>query len=109
MDTGILAKDRPVIAAGLSRVLADTYLCLKAHNLCCNVEGPKFQTLQQIFMDQYTETWNAIDPIAERVRALSAADHRQGERPAHAGPACAATRRSQRERVDAAEPVQEVM
>jgi starvation-inducible DNA-binding protein len=23
-----------------------------------------------MFMDQYTETWNAIDPIAERIRAL---------------------------------------
>jgi starvation-inducible DNA-binding protein len=29
-----------------------------------------FQTLHQMFMDQYTEAWNAIDPIAERIRAL---------------------------------------
>jgi len=34
------------------------------------VEGPMFQTLHQMFMEQYTETWNAIDLIAERIRSL---------------------------------------
>ena len=29
-----------------------------------------FQTLHQMFMEQYTETWNAIDLIAERIRSL---------------------------------------
>jgi starvation-inducible DNA-binding protein len=71
MDTGISAKDRSAIAGGLSRLLADTYiLYLKTHNFHWNVEGPMFQTLHQMFMDQYTEAWNAIDPIAERIRAL---------------------------------------
>ncbi|KPK07940.1 MAG: ferritin [Betaproteobacteria bacterium SG8_39] len=71
MDTGISAKHRASIANGLSRVLADTYvLYLKTHNFHWNVEGPMFQTLHQMFMDQYTEAWNAIDPIAERIRAL---------------------------------------
>jgi starvation-inducible DNA-binding protein len=71
MDTGISAKDRTAIAGGLSRLLADTYiLYLKTHNFHWNVEGPMFQTLHQMFMDQYTEAWNAIDPIAERIRAL---------------------------------------
>jgi starvation-inducible DNA-binding protein len=71
IDTGISAKDRAAIANGLSRLLADTYvLYLKTHGFHWNVEGPMFQTLHQMFMDQYTETWNAIDPIAERIRAL---------------------------------------
>lgn len=71
MDTGISAKDRGVIANGLSRLLADTYvLYLKTHNFHWNVEGPMFQTLHQMFMEQYTETWNAIDLIAERIRSL---------------------------------------
>jgi len=71
MDTGISAKDRAAIAGGLSRLLADTYLLyLKTHNFHWNVEGPMFQTLHQMFMDQYTEAWNAIDSIAERIRAL---------------------------------------
>ena len=71
MDTGISAKDRSRLAQGLSRLLADTYiLYLKTHNFHWNVEGPMFQTLHQMFMAQYTEAWNAIDPIAERIRAL---------------------------------------
>ena len=71
MDTGISAKHRAAIAKGLSRLLADTYmLYLKTHGFHWNVEGPMFQTLHLMFMGQYTETWNAIDPIAERIRAL---------------------------------------
>ena len=71
MDTGISSRDRGAIAQGLSRLLADTYLLyLKTHNFHWNVEGPMFQTLHVMFMDQYTEQWNAIDPIAERIRAL---------------------------------------
>jgi starvation-inducible DNA-binding protein len=71
MDTGIGAKDRAAISKGLSRLLADSYLLyLKTHSFHWNVEGPMFQTLHLMFMDQYTEQWNAIDPIAERIRAL---------------------------------------
>ena len=71
MDTGISAKDRAAIANGLSRLLADTYvLYLKTHSFHWNVEGPMFQTLHLMFMGQYTEAWNAIDPIAERIRSL---------------------------------------
>jgi starvation-inducible DNA-binding protein len=71
VNTGIPAKDREAIAKGLSRLLADTYvLYLKTHNYHWNVEGPMFQTLHQMFMEQYTETWNAIDLIAERIRSL---------------------------------------
>jgi len=71
MDTGIAAKDRAAIAKGLSRLLADTYVVyLKTHNFHWNVEGPMFQTLHQMFMEQYTEAWNAIDLVAERIRSL---------------------------------------
>jgi starvation-inducible DNA-binding protein len=71
IDTGIPAKQRAEIAHGLSRLLADTYVVyLKTHNFHWNVEGPMFQTLHQMFMEQYTETWNAIDLIAERIRSL---------------------------------------
>jgi starvation-inducible DNA-binding protein len=71
INTGIGAKDREAIANGLSRLLADTYvLYLKTHNFHWNVEGPMFQTLHQMFMAQYTETWNAIDLVAERIRSL---------------------------------------
>jgi starvation-inducible DNA-binding protein len=68
---GISDKDRAQIAKGLSRLLADTYtLYLTTHNFHWNVTGPMFNTLHTMFMAQYTELWNAVDPIAERIRAL---------------------------------------
>lgn len=68
---GISAKDREDIAAGLSRLLADTYtLYLTTHNFHWNVTGPMFNTLHTMFMQQYTELWNAVDPVAERIRSL---------------------------------------
>ena len=71
MDTGISPKDRAAIAKGLSHLLADTYVVfLKTHNFHWNVEGPMFQTLHVMFMEQYTEAWNAIDLVAERIRSL---------------------------------------
>jgi starvation-inducible DNA-binding protein len=71
IDIGIDANKREEIANGLSRVLADTYtLYLKTHNFHWNVTGPMFQTLHLLFEEQYTEQWNAIDLIAERIRTL---------------------------------------
>ena len=71
IDIGISAKDRAAIADGLSRLLADTYtLYLTTHNFHWNVTGPMFNTLHVMFMGQYTELWNAVDPIAERIRSL---------------------------------------
>jgi len=68
---GISDKDRGAIAGGLSRLLADTYtLYLTTHNFHWNVTGPMFNTLHAMFMAQYTELWNAVDPIAERIRSL---------------------------------------
>ena len=71
IDIGIGQKDRIDIAAGLSRLLADSYtLYLKTHNYHWNVTGPMFNTLHQMFEDQYTELATAVDEIAERIRAL---------------------------------------
>lgn len=71
LDIGISKKDRKAIADGLSRLLADSYiLYLKTHNFHWNVTGPMFNTLHLMFMDQYTEQWNALDLMAERIRAL---------------------------------------
>ena len=71
MDIGISEADRKKIAEGLSALLADSYtLYLMTHNFHWNVTGPMFNTLHVMFMDQYTELWNALDLIAERIRAL---------------------------------------
>lgn len=71
ISIGISEKDRAAIAKGLSRLLADTYtLYLTTHNFHWNVTGPMFNTLHLMFMGQYTELWNAVDPVAERIRSL---------------------------------------
>jgi starvation-inducible DNA-binding protein len=71
VDTGIAAKDRAKIAAGLSKLLADNYtLYLKTHNFHWNVTGPMFNTLHLMFETQYNELWLANDVIAERIRSL---------------------------------------
>ena len=74
IDIGISKNDREKIAQSLSTLLADSYtLYLMTHNFHWNVTGPMFNTLHQMFMVQYTEQWNALDIIAERIRALGVA------------------------------------
>lgn len=71
IDIGIKADDRKASADALTRLLADTYtLYLKTHGYHWNVEGPHFQQLHALFMEQYTEMWTASDELAERIRAL---------------------------------------
>ena len=71
IDTGISEKDRARIAAGLSRLLADTFsVYLKTHSFHWNVTGPMFNTLHLMFETQYNELWTATDLIAERIRSL---------------------------------------
>ena len=71
INIGISNDDRKKIAHGLSALLADSYtLYLMTHNFHWNVTGPQFNSLHLMFMGQYTEQWNALDIIAERIRAL---------------------------------------
>ena len=71
IDIGITDLERKKIADGLSALLADSYtLYLMTHNFHWNVTGPQFNSLHNMFMGQYTEQWNALDMIAERIRAL---------------------------------------
>ena len=71
MNIGLTEQQREAIAQGLGRLLADTYtLYLKTHGFHWNVTGPMFQTLHLLFETQYTELAEAVDIIAERIRAL---------------------------------------
>ena len=71
IDIGISTNDRAAVAQELSKVLADSYtVYLMTHNFHWNVTGPMFKTLHELFMTQYTELWQALDDIAERIRAL---------------------------------------
>lgn len=71
INIGINEENREAIAEALSKVLADTYmLYLKTHNYHWNVTGELFHSLHEQFEEQYTELADAIDEIAERIRAL---------------------------------------
>jgi len=59
------------VAMSLQETLKDTYaLYLITHNYHWNVEGPSFFGLHNLFEQQYTELFAAIDEIAERIRSL---------------------------------------
>lgn len=71
INIGLSEEHRKTISEGLSHLLADTYtLYLKTHNFHWNVTGPLFQTLHTMFEEQYYELAEAVDLIAERIRAL---------------------------------------
>jgi starvation-inducible DNA-binding protein len=57
----------------MRKVLADTYAFqLKAHNYHWNVEGPDFPQYHKFLGKLYKEVFDAVDPIAEQIRALDA-------------------------------------
>jgi starvation-inducible DNA-binding protein len=71
LDTGIAEADRKEVADHLARLLADTYtLYLKTHGYHWNVTGPMFRSLHLMFEEQYMELRDAVDEVAERIRAL---------------------------------------
>ncbi len=55
----------------LHHVLHATFDLYRAtHMAHWNIRGPYFPQLHTLFEQQYTELWEALDEIAERVRAL---------------------------------------
>ena len=71
INIGIEEDVRIKIADNLKRLLADTYmLYFKTHSYHWNVTGSLFETLHTLFEQQYNEMWQAVDVIAERIRAL---------------------------------------
>ncbi|WP_084399190.1 Dps family protein [Henriciella aquimarina] len=71
VDVGLDKKDRAASIEALRKVLGETYaLYFKTHGYHWNVTGPRFKALHELFMQQYTELWQALDELAERIRAL---------------------------------------
>ncbi|WP_306249716.1 Dps family protein [Parvularcula sp. IMCC14364] len=71
IDIGISEENRIAVAEALKKTLADTYaVYMKTHGYHWNVQGPDFRTLHLMFEEQYTEMWQALDELAERIRAL---------------------------------------
>lgn len=67
----INTENRIEITQSLSELLADTYiLYTKTQNDHWNVTGIYFKYLHELFEEHYTEMAQAIDEIAERIRAL---------------------------------------
>lgn len=71
MNMGMSDHERMAVAKTLGNLLANTYvLYLKTQNFHWNVTGPMFQPLHILFEGQYTALAEAVDQIAERIRAL---------------------------------------
>ena len=65
IDIGLNEKARETSAQALRVLLGDTYaLYVKTHGYHWNVTGPRFNSLHNMFMTQYTELWTALDEIA---------------------------------------------
>lgn len=72
MSTQTAAKSKTnAVAEGLKTLLADSYALMgQTHLAHWNVEGPNFFQLHTAFQTQYEELFEAVDEIAERLRAL---------------------------------------
>lgn len=71
INIGMSDAERKSSADALKDLLGETYaLYTKTHGYHWNVTGPRFNSLHAMFMEQYVELWNALDEIAERIRAL---------------------------------------
>ena len=71
--TAAAAKKDSRLVDGLNLVLADSYALMALTHLAhWNVEGSDFYALHKSFQEQYENLFEAIDEIAERVRALDA-------------------------------------
>lgn len=71
LHTGLDDNARTLVSNHLKSNLADSYLLLlKTHYYHWNVKGTLFKSLHDMTEQQYSELFEAIDDIAERLRAL---------------------------------------
>ena len=71
IDTGIERNARLELAGYLSESLANTYLLyVKTQGVHWNVVGPMFYGLHKMTEEQYQDLAEAVDEIAERIRAI---------------------------------------
>lgn len=74
MNMGMSAQECKNVARAVACVLSDTYvLYVKTQGFHWNVTGPLFAQLHTMFETQYKELADAIDELAERIRALGEA------------------------------------
>ncbi|MBW8636675.1 DNA starvation/stationary phase protection protein [Hoeflea sp. WL0058] len=68
-ETGI--DNRKKVAANMASCLSDSYLLMvKTQGYHWNVVGPLFRSIHLLTEDHYNNLFEAIDELAERIRAL---------------------------------------
>ena len=69
LQTGI--DDEKKMATGMAACLADSYLLMvKTQGYHWNVVGPLFHSIHTLTEEHYNDLFEAIDDLAERIRAL---------------------------------------
>ena len=72
-DLGLTDEQLEKSVQALKVLMGETYaLYVKTHGYHWNVSGPRFNQLHNMFEEQYTELWQSLDEIAERIRQLGA-------------------------------------
>ena len=70
-ENGLLDGQKAEAATVLRQALADTFqLFVTTQGVHWNVQGPLFYSIHKLTEEQYEEMFEAIDDIAERIRAL---------------------------------------
>ncbi len=71
IDIGVARTDRKQLADELTVVLADAYVLYGlTQHVHWNATGPLFYSLHQLTESQYEDQAEAIDTLAERIRAI---------------------------------------
>jgi starvation-inducible DNA-binding protein len=65
-----MSSNKP-LAQLMHKALCDYHaLFIKTHNYHWNVEGARFGSLHDMFQEQYTDLFTAIDDLAEHIRSI---------------------------------------
>ncbi|TQV77401.1 DNA starvation/stationary phase protection protein [Aliikangiella marina] len=71
VNNGVVRGDRKALSIKLSEALADSYMLnIKTQIVHWNISGPLFHAVHQLTEEQYQDINEAIDIIAERIRAI---------------------------------------
>jgi starvation-inducible DNA-binding protein len=74
LKIGLESAERQELALAVSKALTETYvLYTKTQGIHWNVVGPRFYSIHKLTEEQYEDLADAIDKLAERIRALGAA------------------------------------
>jgi starvation-inducible DNA-binding protein len=73
VKTGLAPRSRQHLAQAVGKALSESYvLYTKTQSIHWNVVGPMFYALHKLTEEQYEDLADAIDELAERIRALDA-------------------------------------